>query len=1061
MASNVRTTMFTDGRSQRVRMHKVFRHVVILILFAFAANAASTSVKVSDFGWDAVDSTRFIQAALDSGAKKIVFDRKEGPWISLPLKGRSNSEIVFEEGVELQAKRGEFRWKRDSLLSFFGATNVIVRGEGKKGGILRMHKRDYQKPPYEKAEWRYALQLLGVKNVLVENMSFIASGGDGIVIGKDWVSRNGLLWCDGVTIRHCVCDDNHRQGISVCAGKNILIEDTVLSNTSGTPPQSGIDFEPDNSNECIENCVMRNCLSLNNAGCGYELYLGQLNSKSPPVSVKIENCRSVGNTHSVLLSSRRSDGETVKGSLIFSGCTFADDRSSAVHAYSKGRDTYRVTFENCIITNACVKGGSADFTYASDNWREAPPNGFDVSALKVFQTKAHPWFAYQTPCLSSEPTTDFSGDVTVVAPDGAITRHALDEAWRKATFPPRGQNAIPPLLPISTRLGQQAVAHDTCPGEMVDLAPVEVFRRANYIFHMAKPGVARFVARQVGNAEKGSFEVTSPGGSRYAAIPFPGEKSTEFEAKIPEAGCFRLFTPFHRPRFVLEKSSVPVAIDLSRGPAYLRFVGGRPSSLWGDVPDGRAFAFAAYAASDGRLAWHVIDPVGKAAHHEIFGKKWSAYVGAGKPGLWQIDFTPPPKGHTSSCFRVDTVGAPAVLFLSKDKTWTIPRDEVRVSQWGWNGVDDTYAIQTALDSGAKKVVFDKQKGPWSAKPLVARSNTEIVFEPGVELVAKRGAFTNKNDYLMLVEGVSNVTIRGGAGSGLRMWKTDYQEPPYVRSEWRHALCLSASKNILVEGMHFNESGGDGICITWGVKDCTIRNCVCDKNHRQGISACWAENLLIEDTVLSNTSGTPPQSGIDFEPNSDKEYLVNCVMRNCVSRGNKGRGFEFYLGYLSDRSRPVLIRLENCRSECDENGVLYSVRHDVKKTGTGMPRGEVVLENCTFADSCSAGIRFYSTGAGAVKPVFRNCRIEGACALRGSSDVFLAYDHRLYVPFGGVDFGNLEIVQKKPHPWFGWDREHLPAQPPPVDVNGTIKIVAPDGSGKIVHLDDETRKSMFL
>ena len=716
---------------------RLFVPALAVLPLAVLAATAPTRVKVSDFGWDAADSTRFIQAALDSGAKTVIFDRQASPWISLPLQGRSNLEIIFEEGVELQAKRGAYSGKRDSLLSFIGATNVILRGEGTKGGILRMHKRDYQKPPYEPAEWRYALQLSGVKGVHVENMSFIASGGDGIVLGKNWQKPGGRLWCEDVTIRHCVCDDNHRQGISVCAGKNVLIEDTVLSNTSGTPPQSGIDFEPDQFNECIANCVMRNCLSVNNAGCGYEFYLGQLNARSTPVSVRIENCRSVGNTHSVLLSSRRSDGATVKGNMLFSGCVFADDRSSAIHAYSKGRDTFGVLFENCTISNACVKSGAADFTYASDNWREAPPDGFEVKALKVFQSKDHPWFAYQTPCLSSVPTTDFTGDVAVVAPGGAVTRLVLDEAWRKATFPPRGKTAFPPFLPITTRMGQQAVAHDTCPGEMIDLAPVEVFRRANYIFHMAKPGIARFVARQVGTPENGSFEVTSPGGTRYAAIPYPGVDSTTFEVKLPEAGCFRLFTGFHRPRFVLEKSSVPVAIDLRKGPAFLRCVGGCRPSLWADVPDGRAFALAAYAASDGRLAWRVTDPVGKEVRNETFGPGWSAHTGIGKPGLWRLDFAPPQEGRAASCFRVDVVGAPAVLFLSKEKTWTIPRTEVRVSQWGWNGADDTHAIQSALDSG-------------------------------------------------------------GAGSGLRMWKADYQQPPYARSEWRHALCLSAASGCLSE-----------------------------------------------------------------------------------------------------------------------------------------------------------------------------------------------------------------------------------------------------------------------
>ena len=96
-------------------------------------------------------------------------------------------------------------------------------------------------------------------------------------------------------------------------------------------------------------------------------------------------------------------------------------------------------------------------------------------------------------------------------------------------------------------------------------------------------------------------------------------------------------------------------------------------------------------------------------------------------------------------------------------------------------------------------------------------------------------------------------------------------------------------------------------------------------------------------------------------------------------------------------------------------------------------------------------------------VLRRCRwsVSTQKDSRGSSDVFLAYDHRLYLPFGGVDFGNLEIAQKQSRPWFGWDREHLPVQPSTVDVKGTIKIVAPDGPDKIVHLDDETGKTLFL
>ena len=80
----------------------------------------------------------------------------------------------------------------------------------------------------------------------------------------------------------------------------------------------------------------------------------------------------------------------------------------------------------------------------------------------------------------------------------------------------------------------------------------------------------------------------------------------------------------------------------------------------------------------------------------------------------------------------------------------------------------------------------------------------------------------------------------------------------------------------MEGLTIVESGGDGIGVTG--KNITIRKCVCDRNHRQGISVFSVENLLIEDCVLSNTSGTAPQSGIDFEPDHPNEILKNVVMR---------------------------------------------------------------------------------------------------------------------------------------------------------------------------------------
>lgn len=105
------------------------------------------TVRVSSFGFDPLDSTRYIQAALDSGARTVVIDRQQDPWVVCPLFARSNSEIVLEEGVELVAKRGAFKLVRgNSLFSLEGVTNVIVRGLG-SGATMRMWKKDYQTAP--------------------------------------------------------------------------------------------------------------------------------------------------------------------------------------------------------------------------------------------------------------------------------------------------------------------------------------------------------------------------------------------------------------------------------------------------------------------------------------------------------------------------------------------------------------------------------------------------------------------------------------------------------------------------------------------------------------------------------------------------------------------------------------------------------------------------------------------------------------------------------------------------------------------------------------------------
>ena len=96
--------------------------------------------------------------------------------------------------------------------------------------------------------------------------------------------------------------------------------------------------------------------------------------------------------------------------------------------------------------------------------------------------------------------------------------------------------------------------------------------------------------------------------------------------------------------------------------------------------------------------------------------------------------------------------------------------------WGFHPEDSTAAIQSAIDSGAPRVVVPFVGRPWILRPINLRSNLELVFAPGVLLLAKAGEFREPGDSLFTANDRDNVTI-AAHGAEWRLRKKDYQYPP--------------------------------------------------------------------------------------------------------------------------------------------------------------------------------------------------------------------------------------------------------------------------------------------
>src|SRR5690606_29588040 len=147
------------------------------------------------------------------------------------------------------------------------------------------------------------------------------------------------------------------------------------------------------------------------------------------------------------------------------------------------------------------------------------------------------------------------------------------------------------------------------------------------------------------------------------------------------------------------------------------------------------------------------------------------------------------------------------------------------------------------------------------------------------------------------------------------------------------------------------------------RNITIRDVVCDRNYRQGISVITAENLLIENCTLKNTAGTAPAAGIDFEPNPPRERLGNCVMRNCTIENNQGYAVHIYARPLNGTSEPVSLRIEDCVTR-GSNALSASVITSCGETGP--LKGRIEFVNCRFEDDGRTGLHIGSKPPGGVE-----------------------------------------------------------------------------------------------
>lgn len=202
----------------------------------------------------------------------------------------------------------------------------------------------------QSGQWSAGISVLNSKNIKIVNPKITDTYGDGIFIG----SENGGF-SENVTVNGGWIDVARRNGISITSGKNIKVQNILISNTFGHDPESGIDIEPSWDKDTLENIMINNVCTYNNGAAGISVNLNGLstndikNAKS--TNIFIDGHTDIGSRHGFLTSLNvTQDRFDATGNIIIRNANW---KSSRDVAYWKTPQNHRVniTFSGINIDN--------------------------------------------------------------------------------------------------------------------------------------------------------------------------------------------------------------------------------------------------------------------------------------------------------------------------------------------------------------------------------------------------------------------------------------------------------------------------------------------------------------------------------------------------------------------------------------------------------------------------------------------------------------------------------------------------------------------------------------
>lgn len=226
------------------------------------------------------DDTAAIQAAINA-KKKLYFPA--GTYMinaETAIKPRDGSRLKLNSGATLQAITNAAETYQ--IIAITDCNDVKISG-GSIVGERSTHTG-------ETGEWGSGIEIVGSSNIEISNVNISDCWGDGIYVGVT-ASQN---FCDNIMLSGITADNNRRTGIAVISAKNLTCLGCYLKNTNGVAgAEHGLNLEPNNTTEFLENIVIEDLVTENNAGYGLKPSLTDFVAPAK-ATIRIRNHKDTG-----------------------------------------------------------------------------------------------------------------------------------------------------------------------------------------------------------------------------------------------------------------------------------------------------------------------------------------------------------------------------------------------------------------------------------------------------------------------------------------------------------------------------------------------------------------------------------------------------------------------------------------------------------------------------------------------------------------------------------------------------------------------------------------------